>query len=228
MIRFALVCALALCFSATAVFAQMPGNMGSGDMTITKYGLFVLKGGVLAKFDAATLKQQGAALELFGPMLKAPTPGVVSTTQDHSTLMTWSIASGIRRCPAAMLAKDDELLIVMYNSVFRVNQQTMTLDTTQAKLLVDDPQNPNMSSPWMVMNLGKPVLLLNEKVLYILLGTNLVAVNSDTADVLINGALPKEMAPKTPAMPPRHPNPNTAPPAPNNPPTAPPTAGPNP
>ncbi len=181
MTRLVIVCALALCISATAVWAQFPNSPGgSGDMTITKNGLFVLKNGVLAKFDATTLKQQGTALELFGPPPEPPTPGTVTTEQDRQKTMNWSYANGIRSCPAAMQAKDDELLIVMYNSVFRVNQRTMTLDTTQSKLLVDDPQNPNVTAPWMVRNLGKPVLQLNGNVLFVLLGTNLIAVNADT------------------------------------------------
>jgi len=185
MMRFVLVCALALCF-AVAVYAQGYGNSG-GEMTITQYGVFVLKNAALAKFDAATLRQQGAALELFGTLPEQPPVSTPPTDQERQAVMAWNKANAMRMSPAAMLAKGDELLIVMNNVLFRVNQRTLTLDTTQPKLLAADT-NPQS---WM-----KPVLELNANTLYILIGFNMVAVNADTAAVLSNGVLPKEMTPK--------------------------------
>ncbi len=173
----------------------MPGIQGmqpSVEMTVTPNGVFVLKSGVLVKYDT-TLKQQGTSLELFGPLAVQPTVSNPPTDEERQRMRTWLLDAAPRMSPAAMLADGDELLIVVGNTLFRVNQKTLALDTKQAKLLGEN--NPLQNRPFAAMTAmmgSKPVLQLSEKTLFIILGSDLVAVNAETGDVLGNGVLPKE------------------------------------
>ncbi len=217
MIRSTLLIMVALCFAVSMVYAQeapgggnrpaggMGGNRGgmfgggqqnTAQMEITANGIFVLDNGVLAKFDPTSLKQAGVSLELFGPLAERPTMSTPPTDAEQQAMRTWMMDYMKRTSPPTMLAQGDELLIVMGNSYFRVNQLTMAIDATQATLITPSteaqPQNPRP-----MMN-SKPVLLLAGNMLYILLNGNLVKVNAETGAVLCSNALPKEMTPPAP------------------------------
>lgn len=220
MLRQLLIGAFTLFFAATIAFAQAapgetqpqgagpgpgPGRpnrgMGPGmlsqeaQMMITANGVFVLHAGVLAKFDATTLQPQGAALELFGPLAAMPTLSEPPTDQERTAMQSWVKGFTMRLSPATMLAKGDELLIVQNNNFFRVNQQTMAVDTTKAGLLSQNAWAQTQLPVTQLLMTGKPVLQLVDNTLYVIIGANLVTVNADTGAVLSNGTLPQEMNP---------------------------------
>lgn len=163
-------------------------------MTITANGLFVLRAGVVAKFDLATMKPQGT-LELFGPLGVQPVLPATPTDQDRQAQFAWLRDYFTRMAPATVLAKDDVLLIVQDNSFFRVNQKTMQMDAIQTELV--KPVNGNAMRGAM-MNMTKATVQLLDKTLYILTGTNLISLNAEDGTILNRSELPKEL---TPAMP---------------------------
>jgi len=167
----------------------MQGMQQAPEMTITPNGIFILKSGVLMRFDTK-LKQQGTSLELFGALAVQPPMSETPTDAERQAMMAWMRDAAPRMSPAAMLAKDDELLIVIGTTLFRVNQKTLVLDTKQTKLVAQADMAENR--PLAALMTGKPVLQLNDKTLYIIIGANLAAVNADTGDVLSTGVLPKE------------------------------------
>lgn len=180
---------LMLMLAAGAVLAQAPGGGGmqaSGDtlMVTTPKGLFVLRNGVLAKFDPVTLKS-GPVLELFGPM---PAPPGQNATREERQAYNNEVQK--RMAPPIMLVKDNALLVVIGDGFARIDQDTFKSDAL-------DLRNPN-AAPAAGRGFrqeGAPGYLLVGDTLYLLRGTELISI--DVAKVKLNarGPLPKEMQP---------------------------------
>jgi len=194
MFRNAFLVSLALVLAMTAAFAQNVGNprntppprIGDAQLETTPNGIFVLSGGVLAKFDVATLKPAGV-VELFGPM---PAPPVLSqplTPQDQQTLQSYSRERSKRQAPAAVLSEGDVFLIVINGAFFRVNQKTMALEAKQEDLL---PKDDDMLRFY---GMQKPLLQLTGKTLFVLIGTNLVSVNAENGEIGGRAPMPESM-----------------------------------
>ena len=166
--------------------AGMQGMQQEALMEVTPQGVFVLRAGILAKFDPQTLTPQGT-LELFAPVPAQPTMPQNPTAQDRQVMRDWMMAMMPRMAPAIMLLNGDMLLIVQGNNFFRVNQQTLKLEAAQTALAKPDANNPRQ------MMMAKPELRLVDNTLYILMDDQLVSVNIGDGAVLSRGVLPKEM-----------------------------------
>jgi len=157
----------------------------------TPNGLFVFQSGVVAKFDATTLKPLGT-LQLFGPMPAPPAMPDTPTPQDQQALMKWKLEAMRRMAAASMLVKDNLLLIVTADTFFRVNQRVMGIE---AKISLTDigDEKPNPSA-WMT----PMTLTLQDNMLYILRANQLTALNINNGEITGHGDLPREMMPITP------------------------------
>ncbi len=118
-----LILSIVLLFAAGAVFAtstaadttQAGSNSGTTVIVKATKGLFVVRGGVLAKYDFATLKQV-KELEMFGPPPTAPTD---MTDTDARTKYFNDIQQ--RTAPALLIPRESDLLFGDRRS-FRAHQ----------------------------------------------------------------------------------------------------------
>lgn len=182
----------------------MPLN-GTPVLEVTPNGAFILRTGVLVKFDVAGLKP-GQPLELFGPLPAQPVMPDNPTPQDREAQAAWYAQVQSRTAPASMLAQDDILYIVIGTTFYRINQKTMALEAQNA--LVDAPA-PGAAG---AAELGRrfmlggamgtvggqaPMLKLVGGALYILMGQDFLTVSPQTGKVLNRATLPKELFPTT-------------------------------
>ncbi|MHB9133023.1 MAG: hypothetical protein ACYDBB_18300 [Armatimonadota bacterium] len=126
-----LLTTVALLFAIGPLFAQgMGGNGGVGatNMLMTDKGLFVLRSGMLVKYDAAALKQAGE-IELFGPAPAAP-----AENADRAARQKYNAEIARRLAPAIMLVKDNWLLIVIGDGFTRISQDTLKPEATGSLL----------------------------------------------------------------------------------------------
>lgn|GEM_PF-2241471 len=157
------------------------------ELAVLPEGVFVLRGGVLARFTADTLQPAGI-VQLFDPLPPRPEMPQNPTQEDRTALRDWMSANLAHNAPAATLAKDGKLYLVIGSACFRVNAATMQVDM-KADLGAPD-NNPRPAIPD-----GAPQLKLEGGVLYIVLGQELLTVEPDTGKVAARVALPAEMFP---------------------------------
>lgn len=157
-------------------------------LEILPAGAFVLNNGVLAKFDPATL-QAGGTLALFGPAPAAPQMTQNPTPEERNALRTWMADRAQRSAPAAVLAQDNRLYLILGTKYFCVDPETMKIDV-QADLAAA-PAGDGRNAPPMT----KAELKLVDGVLYVVLAQELLTVDPATGKVAARAALPKEMFP---------------------------------
>jgi len=167
-------------------------NQNPAEMLVLPQGLFILRSGVLAKFTAETLQPAGT-LELFGALPAQPALPQNPTQQDREAMRDWMMANVARYAPAATLAQDDRLYIVAGSTFFRVNPATLQID---AKADLGEANIP----PRMLMQAGAPQMKLENGVLYIIFGQELLAVKPDTGVVTGRAPLPAAMFPAPPGQ----------------------------
>lgn len=152
-------------------------------------GIFVLRNGVLAGYDPVTFKQTGT-LELFGPLPARPAMPQNPTPQDREALRNWMVEGMARSAPAAMLAKDGALYIVIGNRYFCVNGTRMEL-VAKADLAAAEGANARRGGLGATMAAAQ--LKMEAGTLYALIGQNLLSVEPATGKVLHQVQLPREM-----------------------------------
>jgi len=153
-------------------------------MVTTPAAVFVVRQGVLAKYDARTLETQGM-VELFGP------PPAEENAENPLAKLDW-----IRRlAPGAMLAEEQELLIVIGEQYFRVNRATLEVQVS-ASLFKAQALAPVER---LMAVLSPPVLAMQGETLYVTRGNQLLAVNRKDGVVRGVGALPNLQPVKAPA-----------------------------
>jgi len=178
---------LILLLAAGALLAQGPGGGGmqvTGNtlMVTTPKGLFVLRNGVLGKFDPATLKSV-MTLELFGPLPAAPAAGDRDARQAYSTEVQKRMAAPI------LLVKDNALLIVIGDGLARIDQDTLKSDA----LTLNSPNAPAPTGQF--RQEGAPGYLLLGNTLYLMRGTEILSIDVANMKILARGPLPKELQP---------------------------------
>ena len=180
-----------LLLATGALFAQgMPGDASGGDSTIvnTPKGLFVLRSGVLAKFDAATLKQTQPLLQLFGPAPAAP-----KDNNDRDAQQKYNADIMRRMAPAIMLVKDNSLLLVIGDGFARINQDTLKTEA-MADIKPMAVADAGQGRGGVRMNEGMPSYLLLGNTLYLARNKELLAISIIDGKVT-RTELPKELQP---------------------------------
>lgn len=188
---------LILLLAAGALLAQGPGGGGAQGpggggmhvtgntlMATTPKGLFVLRNGVLGKFEPATLKST-AVLELFGPLPAAPAAGDRDARQAYSNEVQKRMAAPI------MLVKDNTLLVVIGDGFARIDQETLKSDA----LSLTSPNAPAQADGRGFRQEGEPGYLLVGNTLYLMRGMEILSIDIANMKILARGPLPKELQP---------------------------------
>ncbi len=148
-------------------------------------GVFVVRGGVLAKYDPRSLETEGL-VELFGP---APAEGNKANPLANMERLK-------RLMPGAMLVTEKELLIVIGEHFFRVDRGTLEV-LVSVSLFKEQALAP---AERLLAVAAPPVLALNGNTLYVTRGNHLLAVNWLDGKVRGMGVLPDPFGGKLPAV----------------------------
>lgn len=154
-------------------------------MASTPTAVYVVRGGVLAKYDPQTL-EAGGLVELFGPL---PDDGNKANAQANLDKLR-------RLMPGGMLVTEQNLLIVIGEHFFRVNRATLEVKVN-VSLFQDQALAP---AERLLAVAAPPALSLNGATLYVTRGSQLLAVNWEDGKVRAIGALPDPFAGKLPAV----------------------------
>ena len=191
-----LVMSLVLLFAAGALFAQTAAgttqagpNEGGTVMVNTPKGLFVMREGVLAKYDLATLKQE-KELELFG----AP-PAAPAADADRETRTKYFTEIARRAAPALLIPKENSLLLVIGDHFASISQDTLKVEVTGDLTPLVKPTETAGGMGFGMRSESAPGYLLTGNTLYLMRGTEILAVSITTGKVLVRSALPKELQP---------------------------------
>lgn len=181
--------------AAGSLFAQgigggmTPGAGQGGTILVnTTKGLFALRNGTLAKYNATTLKQV-QELSLFGAAPEAP-----ADATDRAAMMKYYTDLQRRQAPAIMIAKDDSLLVVIGDGFARINQETLkpeataTLTAPGATTDAATPAAARITEP-------TPGYTLSGDTLFLMRGTELIAITVTDGKILSRVTLPKELQP---------------------------------
>ena len=171
LLRAAVVSLLMLCFATPRAFAEkvglyLPGRYMMRDhlspdppiLAANTANFFVLRKGVLAKYDAAT-RQQAGVLELFGKPDAAPTDWLFD---DQASAIAFRDKRAKRLAPARMTASDTDIQILVGDQYFRVDPATMTL-TLNTTIVADGV--PPTSTDQYIYSANHP-LVSNDTVSY--------------------------------------------------------------
>lgn len=153
-------------------------------MTVAPDGIFVVRGGVLAKYDAKTLDAVGM-VELFGPL---PEENKANAQVNLDRLR--------RLLPGAMLVTNTDLMVVIGEQFFRVDRATLE-EKVSVSLFQDQVLAP---AERLIAVAAPPVLTLDGATLYVTRGSQLLAVTWQDGHVRAVGMLPDPFNGKLPAV----------------------------
>jgi len=179
-----------LLLAAGSLLAQgfgggMPGgNIGNTLMVNTPKGLFALRSGVLARFNATTLKTE-QVFELFGPMPQRP-----ADNNNRDAMQAYFTELQRRNAPPIMLVKDNALLIVIGDGFARLDQDTLKVEAT------GDLRAPGAGADGRGRGEGAPGYLLVNNTLFLMRGTEMLSISVTDGKVLTRSPLPKELQPQ--------------------------------
>ncbi|MHB9133210.1 MAG: hypothetical protein ACYDBB_19240 [Armatimonadota bacterium] len=158
-------------------------------MVRTDNGLFVLRTGVLAKYQPDVLNQPQIK-ELFPAPMAMP----VGDNPDEAKVREWAMDVGKRLVPAVIVPVGHELVIIIGEWFFRIDSET--LEVKIAKQLL--PKNPLPEWVRLQSLIAPPSAVVSPKepVLYLSRGQQLLAVNINTGELLSGGVLPEKMQPE--------------------------------
>ena len=171
---------------------------------VTPAGLFIIANGVLARYSADL--EQVATVTLI-----PPAPQMIDG-QEPQFMIRMQREQVLRNVPCSVLAAGDALYVANGATLFRVNQQTLKVE----KLPLEQAAARND-----IFSYQAPAMKLQENILYLVRGTEVVTVDVKGLTVLGRADLPKDMLPQPmiirEVQPPQPPNPGP-PPNPGNPP----------
>ena len=186
---------VAVILSASSLFAQdymgsMPreGSVGSTQMVYSSHGLFVLRTGVLAKYDPQTL-QEVQVFELFGPAPESP-----EDSTDRAGQQAYFAEMPRRMAPALMLTHEDSLLIIVGNGFARIDQETLKVEATADLTMPEEGEGPEFGR---VLRRAEPVptYLLVGDTIYLTRSQEILALGVTEGEILGRTPLPEEMHP---------------------------------
>ena len=184
-----------LLLAGSALYAQGGGggafNMGARSNTLlvnTDEGLFVMRSGVIAKFDVETL-QVKHEYPLFGAMPQPP-----ADRTDRAAMTAYNTDIQRRNAPAVMLAVKESLLVLIGDNFARINQKTFEIEATGTLAAADAPAAPG----GVMAFLGEPAptTLLEDDILYIVRQREMISLDITNGTVLARMALPADMLPR--------------------------------
>ncbi|MHB9130214.1 MAG: hypothetical protein ACYDBB_03870 [Armatimonadota bacterium] len=163
---------------------RLPAQKGANSavtVEVTPFGLFVVSGGMLAKYDPVTVKPLGT-LQLLEPL-----PDAAAANKNNKALRDWRQDLNRRLHPPVVLPQGEVLFIVTGDRFFRVNQQTLAIEMKAE--LFDGEAGKEPALPLLAPFFGK----VNGQTLYLLRGSEVFALDTTTGKVLGRSPLPKEM-----------------------------------
>ena len=195
--RYLMLVVIGLSLAVTPLLAQdfgggmFAGGAGGGSNVVgTSQGLFVLRNGVLAKYDLANLKAP-QVFELFGP---APTMPADAT--DRTAVQAYMTDMQRRTAPGLLLAHDASLLVIVGNGFARISQSTLDVEATADLTPPADAATTAAATQGRRMPDSVTAQLQGEN-LYLIRSREVVALNVKTGAILSRVALPEEMQPRS-------------------------------
>ena len=184
---------VAVILSASFVFAQeymgdMPREASAGgtQMLYSPHGLFVLRTGVLAKYDLQTL-QEVRVFELFGP-----TPELPEDSTDRAGMQAYFAEMQRHMAPALMLPYEDSLLIIVGNGFARIDQETLKVEAT-ADLTMPEEGEGTESGRDLSWAQPAPTYLLVGETIYLTRSKEILALGVTEGEILGRAPLPEKM-----------------------------------
>ncbi len=151
----------------------------------TPQGIFVLRNGVLAKFNGHAIQPTGV-LELDGPLQAAPA--------ENASVEVWhqyAFEAAKRALPIRMVAKGNDLYIADILQLWHVDGVTMKLKATIP--LIDAKAYPQELFMLTASSQPPPQLEIGEKIVVVLLGPLIVGFDPTIDKKLFEGKLPSNM-----------------------------------
>lgn len=184
-----------LLLAAGAIFAQgfQPfmgaNNTANSQMVNTDKGLFVLRNGVIAKYDLKTLQQDPKTLSLFGPEPTRPT--------DQAAMQQYMAAMQQRQAPALMVAKDNFLYVIIGNGFAKINQDTLELATPALDITTPTDPTDVETAAGVQRYAVEPVpsYVIVDSTIYLFRSKEVLAISLTDATILTRSPLAKELRP---------------------------------
>ncbi len=158
----------------------------STEMVATPQGLYILRNGVLAKFDGHSTKP-ACQYDLYDQL--PPVPADNATDADWQA---YAQAQSKRLSPAALVVKDANLFIAGKEFLWEIDANTLAM-----KIKIPLPQIPQPPQPQFMRPFTQeaPSLEISGQTAYLLRGDALTVIDCGAAKVLFNGPLPDNMIP---------------------------------
>lgn len=177
-----------LLLAAGMALAQGFGGMGSAGgntvMVNTPKGLFTLRNGVLARYNATSLKLE-QELQLFGPAPTAP-----ADFTDRAAVQKYFTDMQQRMAPAIMFARENSLILVVGDGFARINQETLKPEAT-TKLAAATAPDPNAQGNRTTE--PTPGYLAVENILFLMRGKEIMSINMQDGKIVARASLPQEL-----------------------------------
>jgi len=180
------------------------GFGGAPVIKVGTQGIFVLTGGTLTKYDTK-LKEQGTL------KFVEPAPPATDSTDTSGQPRRQMPRSGVVLLAPNPDPTKEKVLVVYGTDFFAIDAATFKV---AAKCKLPDPEPPAGTAPadttapgggmggrMMGGFFGPPTLELSGNTLYVVRGTQMLAVNIDDASILGKATLPQQAPPPVPANP---------------------------
>jgi len=178
---------------------------GAPAVKVGTQGIFVLTGGTLTKYDTK-LKEQGT-IKFVEPAPPASTDSSDTAAPPRRQMPRSGV---VLIAPNADPAKE-KVLVVYGTDFFSIDAATFKV---AAKCKIPDPEPPAGAAPadpnapgggmgarMMGGFFGAPTLELSGNILYVIRGTQMLAINIDDASIVGKATLPQQAPPVAPANP---------------------------
>jgi hypothetical protein len=170
--------------------AQVPGGLmlptPPAAMQSTPDSVYILQNGLLAKFDAKTLKLL-SGVRLMEPIPPAP------TTDDPTDRIRYFQEVSRHLVPAALISHPRGLIVILSDELLRIDPQKLTIDSRVQLVpaMNNQPRAPQFSDLFQPQR--PPVYQISGDILYLMRSGEIVAVDLATGTISARTVLPAEM-----------------------------------
>ena len=177
-----------LVLAVNMLYAQ---GMGSNTQVAnTDEGLFVMRAGVVAKFDVETLQVKGE-YPLFGAAPQMP-----ADRTDQAAMRAYRTEMQRRNAPGVLLTTKESLLILIGDGFARINQKTFEIEAKGSIAAVVDPAAPAPAPNMFAGMEPAPTCLLDGNILYIIRSREVISLDITDGKVLLRTPVPADMMPQ--------------------------------